>query len=443
MSLIRYQALMSNNKTLAIAILIIVAIAIVDTIISNASGNIGTNFSSTESLFLFITLSILFGAGQFLLINIISFKFNAIKNKVTYLRLLYPLILVTQITLSILLIAAIMQILFTSQYSVYIPAISTLISHSIPFILFSILSIKFLSWYRIIRNYLLLIFATSFITLAISEEIAAIIVFFAVLLKTNPVTADKEVLFPTFEDQPILLHMADVYWIFAYLSFILLWFSIAMLIRQNSERLRKSTYWAIVGIPLAFFVTVIIGVPGITPVYEWFDPYLATIFFAINSTGGAILFAIAFIVLSKKVKQHKLLRSYLIIAASGLLLFFISDQAVVLHTPYPPFGLVTISILGIASYYVLIGIYASAMSISVDSELRKQIRKSAKDKSEFLEHIGIAEVQKNLEDNVIRNCIKKSEQIEKESGIEPSLSESELRDYLGYVIREIHQKDKS
>jgi hypothetical protein len=97
--------------------------------------------------------------------------------------------------------------------------------------------------------------------LAISEEIAAIIVFFAILLKSNPVTANQEVFFPSFEDQPILLHMADIYWIFAYLSFILLWFSIAMLIRQNSEKLRKSTYWAMVGIPLAFFVTVIIGVP--------------------------------------------------------------------------------------------------------------------------------------------------------------------------------------
>jgi hypothetical protein len=45
-----------------------------------------------------------------------------------------------------------------------------------------------------------------------------------------------------------------------------------------------------------------------------------------------------------------------------------------INTPYPPFGIITTSLMGLSSYLVLVGIYSSAVSLSQDSELRRDIR---------------------------------------------------------------------
>ncbi len=63
----------------------------------------------------------------------------------------------------------------------------------------------------------------------------------------------------------------------------------------------------------------------------------------------------------------------MIISAFGLSLIFGSDQASILtNTPYPPFGLVTVSFLGLASYLVIVGVYSSAISVSEEGYISQQ-----------------------------------------------------------------------
>jgi hypothetical protein len=60
--------------------------------------------------------------------------------------------------------------------------------------------------------------------------------------------------------------------------------------------------------------------------------------------------------------------------------FYFSNQATTLvSTPYPHFRLATISMsmFGLSSYLILVGIYSSAISVAADSELRRSIRKFA------------------------------------------------------------------
>jgi hypothetical protein len=48
----------------------------------------------------------------------------------------------------------------------------------------------------------------------------------------------------------------------------------------------------------------------------------------------------------------------------GFILLFISNQAIVLvEVPYPPFGLITASFMGLASYLILVGLYYTAISV--------------------------------------------------------------------------------
>ncbi len=68
-------------------------------------------------------------------------------------------------------------------------------------------------------------------------------------------------------------------------------------------------------------------------------------------------------------------RNYLIISGFGFLLLFTSNQAILISiAPYPPFGISTITVMGMSSYMIILGIYSATISISNDSELRRSIQ---------------------------------------------------------------------
>jgi Tfp pilus assembly PilM family ATPase len=110
-------------------------------------------------------------------------------------------------------------------------------------------------------------------------------------------------------------------------------------------------------------------------------------------------------------------------------------------TPYPPFGLATISMFGLSSYLILVGIYSSAISVAADSELRHSIRKFAIKKSSLLDSIGSAEMEQEIENRVLDMTKQQQENMIRQTGLSSSLSEEEVRRYLDLVINEINKKD--
>lgn len=70
-------------------------------------------------------------------------------------------------------------------------------------------------------------------------------------------------------------------------------------------------------------------------------------------------------------------------------LLFVSNQPTgLILLPYPLFGLVTICLIGLASYLLYLGIYSSTLSVSENSRLRQTIRNEALQESQqFLDAI--------------------------------------------------------
>jgi hypothetical protein len=111
-----------------------------------------------------------------------------------------------------------------------------------------------------------------------------------------------------------------------------------------------------------------------------------------------ILFSVAFWIIARKLSGNNVVRNYMIISAYGLVLVFVSNQAVVLvSAPYSPFGLATTSFTGLSSYLLLVGIYSSAISVAEDSKLRQTIRKLAVKEAKFLGSIGSAQMEDELQ----------------------------------------------
>jgi hypothetical protein len=66
-----------------------------------------------------------------------------------------------------------------------------------------------------------------------------------------------------------------------------------------------------------------------------------------------------------------------------------------------PFGLASVSTVGLSSYLILVGLYYSAISVSDDAKLRRTIREAALRESKFLDSIGKAYMGQEIESKVL------------------------------------------
>jgi hypothetical protein len=108
--------------------------------------------------------------------------------------------------------------------------------------------------------------------------------------------------------------------------------------------------------------------------------------------------------------------------------------------PYPPFGLVTITILTTASSLMLLGIYNSATLVSANNELRRSIHRHALE-SKLLGVIGHAELEKEIQ-NTVKQVTKDKYELEEELQEPVELDELELEKYIEFVVKEVRKGSK-
>ena len=134
---------------------------------------------------------------------------------------------------------------------------------------------------------------------------------------------------------------------------------------------------------------------------------------------------------------------YLRMSSYGLAFLFVVLAANIAHGAYPPFGISSYSFTAIASYFFMMGIYSSAIVISADSELRRNIRRSTIEQSKLLDSIGSAHMEQELERRVLPLAQKHYEDLAEKSGFDSSLSYSDAKVYMNEVIDELKKQKKN
>jgi uncharacterized membrane protein len=225
-------------------------------------------------------------------------------------------------------------------------------------------------------------------------------------------------------------------------SFMVMWIATILLLRHHSKKLGVVKYWILVIIPFVYFLS------QFQPLFlDLLSDYrssnlivfniLYTLFFSLSKPIGGILFGIAFWIIARSVRYSGV-SDYLMIAGYGVLLFFTSNQATVLiNLPYPPFGMATISFVGLSSYLLFVGIYGSAVSVAEDSNLRKSIRKLAVKESKLLDSIGEAQMEQEIQKRVIALSKVTERIMTEQTGVETSLSEEDAKEYIHEVLAEL------
>jgi predicted neutral ceramidase superfamily lipid hydrolase len=198
-----------------------------------------------------------------------------------------------------------------------------------------------------------------------------------------------------------------------------------------------------VSIPLIYFVTQFQPIfYGLFSTLILWEPLLfaliLTLIFAWSKTIGGILFYTAFRLSARKFPRNSLLRENLTISAIGMLMIFASNQAVVLvSAPYPPFGVLTVSLVGLSSYFLYLGVYSSAATIAQDEELRRFIKKAAERNVDLLQSMGSAHAEQEILQKIVLVTKTHRSSLEDKTGIGLQPDENEIRDYLEEVIKEL------
>lgn len=434
-----------GNKKILIVLSIVIAALIVDISIGKISGVVGRGWAPSTQIVLFILTAVAYVAGQYFVLRFVKQKGNQIINKVSFVSKVHRLTILLQYTLIAIIGFVILQIILASYYQTLAIVLAITISCSLGIAMMVILTQRFFRWYKSNKDHLILIYAIS--SAIIVVHLALILVF----VNTVLLNMGAEILphsgysANTFDISQAFGILNYTYFISGILSFILLWSATVLLLRHHyfqKRRLQKFKFWAIVSLPLAFFL-----VQYVISYLELFVPLLSldpilfavliTLIFTVSLPIGGILFGFAFLTIVRNLPPSSTIRDYVAISAYGFILFFVSNQVSIIHASYPPFGLATISFIGLSCYLILMGVYSSAISLSQDAKLRRSIRDSAINQLKLLGNIGAAQMEQEIVRRVVTVAKKHSATMIEETGVQPSLGEDDMKQYLEEVLQEI------
>jgi hypothetical protein len=436
-----------KNRRIFLLLLVslVIAILVVDVSILKISNFGGWEFvHDWQSVFLFILMSSIFAIAQYFVLRFIKATSEkelriVIRNRLG-LAAFHKMVWAIQYVLTAILGLVILQIVLYSYYNSIAITAATTISYVIALVIMSLLSYHFFLWFnrnrRMRDNLTVLLYAMSSAALAINTAVALAMIY-------QFSQSKAEIVYPHVASVQATATLGiafnSMYTITSILGFIFMWSATAIVLHSHSHKLGQAKYWFLVSIPLVYFISqfLTLFLNQLTYIVALY-PIVFTLLFVFTKPAGGILFGTAFWTIAKSgVPRESVVRDYMTLAGFGVMLFFVSSQNTAAEMAYPPFGLIGALFVGLSAYMVFLGLYSSAISVSHDIKLRQSIRNSAAKESELLDTIGTAQMEQELQKRVLKIVKEHSDSMVEETGVQPSLTEDDMKEYLEMVIKEI------
>lgn len=422
--------------------LVLLGIENVDAIVARFLAQFNT---STAGITLFIIISIGGILGQFLLLRFMNSSSHTIKVRSSLISNLHKAVTIVQWALVGNIILLIIQMSLLSSYTILSLVFVAYVSNFFTAGLLVVFALRFFSWYRNGNHSLgILLYALAFIILATSEVFAGIGSGYLLWQKDDIITPASEVHFRNFPEGSLLDIFFSSYSYVDYSSFLLTLVASALLLYHYSKKARTPKMIIIIALPILGYTATILDALNIYDTATNPDLFYYYIFQSLASISGGALFAFSFWFISNKLPESPV-KTFLKIAALGFVILYLSNHIDVNSGPYPPYGINSLSLLPLASYFVLFGLYSSALSLSQDITLRQHLRSIAKNDSNLLSSIGTAQMEREV-NRAVGELKEVADEQEKElaetTGIETPVPESEIEDYLQQVIEEVAKTRK-
>jgi hypothetical protein len=434
---------MSNYWTVFGVLSVLVFALVLEVSVVSVAGFLNPHNSATD-IPIFSALGILSIVSQLIILNSVRTRNVPIK-KLSILQITYKAMVLMQLVIIIILVTILIEINFTLSYYLVHLELVFMISSVTAVAIMGLLSYKFLTWLRLNKSRTTFAYLFASLSLSINAIIGMVYV-------SDQFSYLSDVILPKLYGG-FIMHshyslLADLYAISSATTFVLFWLGTVLLLQSYRKRLGTIKFWIVMIIPLLYFLSQF--QPLVSSVlfdYSSKNPVLLSIVYVlmleVSTPVGGILFGLAFMLVARKIQNAKV-RGYLVISGIGLLLLLISYRPQEIITgPFPPFGLLSSSFMGLASYLIFVGIYSSAVSVSRDSNLRASIRKSIEAEVDFIGDIGSAEMTHNLMETIMSKVKSVSEAIPEDTDVAPSLTDREIEEYVNQVIEESKSRKPS
>lgn len=425
-----------DGKKLLLVMMILAAVLTVESSIGYIADFIPEQLASGEGIATFVAIFAIFVVTQYSILAFVNFNNKSHNIRARFVHTTHKIVTVVQYTLTGIILLVILQILTDQQYNTILLHIVISISYIMWIVMLTLLAKAFFSWYRSKKNLMILIFALSMIAYVINGAFGLYYQMDELEKKNSVISLGDIAVFP---ESPSSIDM--VYQLASSVSYVLTWIATVMLLRPYIEKFGRVRFWTMMGAPMIYYL---IEFPlfslGLFTPSEDSNAIINILIFTLAPIFAGILFGVAFLSIARTLKMGTAARNYMIIAAYGFVLFYIAGSASTSQAAYPPYGLISVSFTGLSCYLIYNGLYFSAVSISQDMNLRQSIKKSVMEQSKLLHSIGTAEMENEVQKQILIAASKTSESMSDKTGIEPSMDEDDIKDYIQLVIKEIDKK---
>jgi hypothetical protein len=435
-----------SRRKFTIAASITLAVLMFDMITGSSYDVLREELATPLGILLFAaTVAALYIAGQYVLMGFVKQASEGLRTRSVSFNAIYVATITSQYVIIAILILLVAQIATGSYYDIRLVVAGMALSTMPAAVLLGWFSYRFLLWYRSNKRHVMILL------LGIAEACSALaaagnVISMATMMSEDGLQVGPQQQVRYHDLSPDLRVPFFLTIVFpTSLSFILRWGGIVLVIRNFSKKIGRLRFWIFVSVPLV----VLMG--GIYTVL--LDPFAAHLTLydpdmissrIVGQIGAAVSFflmGLAYYAVAKsirKIDRTSAVIDYMLIAAFEVIMLPYSlSSPVIIYVAYPPFGAPAHFFLTAASYLLSLGIYSSAISVSQDMNLRHSIRKQAMDEPRLLGSIGEASMEDEVVRHVTRLAKEKSSTMTNETGIQPSITEAEIKQYLEWVIKQV------
>ena len=227
-----------------------------------------------------------------------------------------------------------------------------------------------------------------------------------------------------------------------------MWIATAILLNQYRYKMGGLKYFSVICIPLIYYIFPFQGYFGdaLIPLLVSSPLIFSTIYvliFSATEQVGAVFFGLGFWFASGLVYDNRVRKSLLVSSTGMVILFSSIALAPLQYGLYPPYGLITEAFIPLGAYLLLVGIFTSAIYVSRDAQIRRELYRSAIKQLDLLRSIGTSEMEKEFEGRVkyLEKVHRISEMPERSSKAE-EIEVENVKKILHEVLEEVHSKSR-
>jgi hypothetical protein len=433
-------------KTLSIAFFVVAFFVLVDVSISSLV-DIYSDFSTSPiGILTFGATTLALFCGTYVILKIAENKVSGKNKNERYDKRIARAVLAIYYLMVLINAFIILQLLFFSGYYTGLLSVASSASYGLASFIMGLLAYHFFSWFSRNRSLVVLLYGLASASLSAYVGLVAII-FYVEIFIHQPVTTTLQSagVFPGIESVFEEILIVTLPGILTATIFLLFWGGTISILYANIRRIGKTRFWILVTAPMIFFLGTLVSLfPGLQGDIPEDDPNSIIIPLYITNFSQIIaiaLFAVAFVSIARAIHHHQI-SDFMYFTCFGLALLSIGIIATISGAGYPPFGLPTVSLVGPFSFLLFIGLHRSAISTAEDSNLRRSIKVSTQEQLKLLKSIGTAEMERKLEKKIFEITRSNADNLIQQSGIEPSLTMDETREYLYEALEEVKKLKK-